>query len=86
MPIPAFFFNVGYKTLMSNVRIETNLKLGCQILMLNFGGDITPYCYINTKEIPSELSRENISSHVKRSVLLWLHINIAPFDAFCEMI
>ena len=30
--------------------------------------------YINTSEIPSELSRENfISSHVKRSPLLWLH-------------
>ena len=33
-------------------------------------------CYINTSEIPSELSRENynmLSSHVKRSPLLWLH-------------
>ena len=30
--------------------------------------------YINTNEIPGELSRENmISSHVKRSPLLWLH-------------
>ena len=30
--------------------------------------------YINTSEIPSELSRENsISSHVKRSPSLWLH-------------
>ena len=30
--------------------------------------------YINTNEIPGELSRENmISSHVKRSRLLWLH-------------
>ena len=45
------------------------------------------FYYINTNEIPSELSRENmISSHVKRSLLLWLHIKIAPFDAFCEMI
>ena len=32
------------------------------------------YNYINTNEIPGELSRENmISSHVKRSSLLWLH-------------
>ena len=30
--------------------------------------------YLNTNEIPSELSRENlISSHVKISPLLWLH-------------
>ena len=30
--------------------------------------------YINTNEIPGELSRENlISSHVKVSPLLWLH-------------
>ena len=30
--------------------------------------------YINTNEIPGELSRENtISSHVKRLRLLWLH-------------
>ena len=30
--------------------------------------------YINTNEIPGELSRENlISSHVKISLLLWLH-------------
>ena len=43
--------------------------------------------YINTNEIPSELSSENmISSHVKRSLLLWLHIKIAPFGAFCGMI
>ena len=34
----------------------------------------TPIYYINTNEIPSELSRENlISSHVKISPLLWLH-------------
>ena len=33
------------------------------------------FYYINTNEIPSELSRENmISSHMKRSLLLWLHI------------
>ena len=45
------------------------------------------FCYINTNEIPSELSRENvISSHVKRSLLLWLHMKIAPFDAFREVI
>ena len=32
------------------------------------------YYYINTNEIPAELSRENmISSHVKISLLLWLH-------------
>ena len=43
------------------------------------------FYYINTNKIPSE--RENVlSSHVKRSLLLWLHIKIAPFDAFCEMI
>ena len=31
------------------------------------------YYIINTNEIPGELSRENmISSHVKRSPLLWL--------------
>ena len=66
MPIPAFSFNFGYKTTMSNVKIKTNVKLGCQILMLNFGGDITSYYYINTNEIPGELSRENmLSSHVK---------------------
>ena len=30
--------------------------------------------YINTNEIPGELSSENmVSSHVKRSPLLWLH-------------
>ena len=30
--------------------------------------------YINTNEIPGELLRENmLSSHVKRSWLLWLH-------------
>ena len=39
--------------------------------------------YINTNEIPSELSRENvISSHVKRSLLLWIHIEIARFEMF----
>ena len=38
--------------------------------------------HINTNEIPSELSRENmISLHVKRSPLLGLHVKIAPFDA-----
>ena len=32
------------------------------------------FYYINTNEIPGELSRENmISSHVKISTLLWLH-------------
>ena len=32
------------------------------------------FYYINTSEIPSELSRETlISSHVKRSPSLWLH-------------
>ena len=43
MPIPAFSFNVGYKTSMSNVKIKTNVKLGCQILILNFVRDITSY-------------------------------------------
>ena len=39
--------------------------------------------YINTNEIPSELSRENvISSHVKRSLLIWIHIKIARFEMF----
>ena len=39
--------------------------------------------YINTNEIPSELSRENvISSHVKRSLLLWIHIKIVPYEMF----
>ena len=34
----------------------------------------TSVYYVNTSEIPSELSRENfISSHVKRSPSLWLH-------------
>ena len=43
--------------------------------------------YIKTNEIPSELSGENmLSSHVKRSLFLWLHIKNAPFDAFREMI
>ena len=36
---------------------------------------IVPY-YINTSEIPGEVSRENmISSQVRRSPLLWLHNN-----------
>ena len=40
------------------------------------------FYHINTNEIQSELSRENmISSHVKRSPLLGLHIKIVPFDA-----
>ena len=38
-----------------------------------YSENITLY-YINTNEIPGELSRENlISSHVKISPLLWLH-------------
>ena len=33
-----------------------------------------PFYYVNTSEIPSELSCENfISSHVKISLSLWLH-------------
>ena len=60
MPIPAFSFNVGYKTSISNVKIKTNVKLGCKILMLSFGRDITSYYYINTNEIPSDLSRESM--------------------------
>ena len=48
---------------------------------------INPYYYINTNEIPRELSCANmISSQVKRSLLLWLHMKITPFDAFREMI
>ena len=36
--------------------------------------ELTGIYYINTNEIPGELSRENlISSHVKISPLLWLH-------------
>ena len=41
--------------------------------------------YINSSEIPGELSRKNmicydmLFSHVKLSTLLWLHKNIAPF-------
>ena len=50
---------------------------------------------MNTNEIPSELSHENmisprddnmLFSHMKRSLLLWLHMKIVPFDAFREMI
>ena len=33
----------------------------------------TSFITIDTNEIPGELSRENISSGVKRSPLLWLH-------------
>ena len=37
-------------------------------------GLIHCFIFINTNEIPGELSRENlISSHVKISPLLWLH-------------
>ena len=40
--------------------------------------------YINTNEIPGELSRENIiSSHVKRSPLLWLHNKSRLLQGFC---
>ena len=50
-------------------------------------GSIYYNIIINTNEIPSELSRENmISSHVKRSLLLWLHMKIVLFGAFREMI
>ena len=53
---------------------------------------------IDTNEIPSELSCENMIQclftcednmlfpHVKRSLLLWSHVKIMPFDAFREMI
>ena len=45
------------------------------------------FYYINNYEIPSELSRENmLFSDMKRSLLLRLHIKIAPFNAFREMI
>ena len=47
------------------------------------------YCiyYINTNEIPSEPSHENvIPSRMKRSLLVWLHIKITPSDTFHEMI
>ena len=56
------------------------------LLVFIFNNDNLVY-YLNTNEIPSELSHENmISSHVKISLLLWLHIKITPFGAFCEMI
>ena len=43
------------------------------IVWFNFLSKMMFY-YINTNEIPGELSRENlISSHVKISPLLWLH-------------
>ena len=43
------------------------------------------FYYINTNEIPSELSRQNmISSHVKRSLLLWLHSKITPLVPFVD--
>ena len=42
--------------------------------LFHFAIIIIVFYYINTNEIPGELSRENmISSHVKRSQLLWLH-------------
>ena len=43
--------------------------------------------YVNTNEIPSEPSRENmLFSHVKTSLLPLLLKKIAPFDGFREMI
>ena len=58
------------------------------------------FYYINTNEIPGELSRENmiiiftrennmLSSHVKRSTLLWLHNKSRlsnMFEAKSEMV
>ena len=38
------------------------------------------FYYINTNEIPRELSRENISSHEK--ITCYFHTEIEPFDAF----
>ena len=44
------------------------------------------FYYVNTNEIPSEPSRENmISSHMKLK-MLFSHMKIAPFDVFCEII
>ena len=61
---------------------QTNKKIQCKLPQQK-----RQFYYINTNEIPSELSRENmISSHVKRSLLLWLDIKIAPFDDLLEMI
>ena len=49
-----------------NVQIFTDVHVKTPLKTLVY--------YINTSEIPSELSRENfISSHVKRSPSLWLH-------------
>ena len=36
---------------------------------------INNYYYMNTHEIPGELSRENMISSLERSALLWLHNN-----------
>ena len=49
------------------------------------------FYYLNTNEIPSELSRENmISSHVKITcyfdTVAMVTYEIAPLDAFREMI
>ena len=54
-----------------------------------------PFYYTNTNKIPSELLHKNmisshmkktLSSHAKISLLLWLHMKIALFDAFREVI
>ena len=40
----------------------------------------TYFYYVNTNEIPGELSRENlISSHVKILPLVWQSVKILPF-------
>ena len=52
-------FNVGYKTWMSNVKIKATLKLGCQILMFNSGGDITPQYLHPNGSFPGLFPRGN---------------------------
>ena len=56
-------------TTMRNIRSPD-----CKLTLNNLKANYIGYYYINTNEIPGELSRENlISSHVKISPLLWLH-------------
>ena len=55
--------------LFISMLFAVQLHVDLETLVCNFS-----IYYINTSEIPRELSRENfISSHVKRSPSLWLH-------------
>ena len=55
-------------------RSQSLFLFGFYIFFSTFVPESKLFYYINTNEIPGELSRENmISSHVKRSRLLWLH-------------